>query len=303
MRETSPPAVLLIGYGEMGHALEYLLHERCRLDVWQRHPAAGTPAVALEDAVPECDFVFLCVPAAPIADIAARIRPVLSAHTVTVSIAKGLDDQGRLALQAMQDAYGGSHPHAVLYGPMISEEIRAGHPAYAQLGATDADAAQRLAALFAGSHLHLELTDDLLGISWAAVLKNVYAILFGAADELDLGDNTRGFLASRTMREMESIVSAQGASADATHGLAGLGDLMTTATSAGSHHHELGRLLVRGVAESIAGEGVHTVSTIARRDLFDISRYPLIHLAYRMISKPAGAGTLLRDYLGQTPAP
>ncbi len=78
------------------------------------------------------------------------------------------------------------------------------------------------------------------------MLKNVYAILFGVADGLELGDNMRGYLATAAMHELERIVAGLGGSAGAAHRLAGLGDLITTATSKGSHHHELGRRLARG---------------------------------------------------------
>lgn len=86
-------------------------------------------------------------------------------------------------------------------------------------------------ALFAGTPLYLEHSTDIEGLSWSAVLKNVYAILFGVADELGLGDNMRGYLAVACAAELGQIVSHLGGSAKTALRLTGLGDLVTTATS------------------------------------------------------------------------
>ena len=64
-------------------------------------------------------------------------------------------------------------------------------------------------------------------------------MLFGISDELELGDNMRGFLAAAVLRELDVIVRQMGGKPGTASSLAGLGDLITTATSESSHHHEL----------------------------------------------------------------
>jgi len=73
------------------------------------------------------------------------------------------------------------------------------------------------------------------------ILKNVYAIMFGVADELKLGDNMRGHLMVAAIAELSGIVQSFGGQAHTPYSYAGLGDLLTTATSEGSHHHALGQ--------------------------------------------------------------
>jgi glycerol-3-phosphate dehydrogenase (NAD(P)+) len=46
------------------------------------------------------------------------------------------------------------------------------------------------------------------------VLKNVYAMLFGVADELNLGDNMRGYFAASVLEELEQIIASLGGSPD-----------------------------------------------------------------------------------------
>jgi glycerol-3-phosphate dehydrogenase (NAD(P)+) len=289
--------VLVLGHGEMGRAMEYLLHARHALTIWERRPQPGAPPVELESATAQQDVILFCLPANPHFELASRLRACLRPDTVCVSVAKGLDDQGRTAARALTQALGPEAPIAVLYGPMISEEIRAGRPAFAQAGVARAESFVRLRELFAGTPLHLEHSCDIEGISWSAVLKNVYAILFGVADELGLGDNMRGYLATAAMHELERIVAGLGASAGAAHGLAGLGDLITTATSKGSHHHELGRRLVRGETAALEGEGVHTLKMVRAHRLFDPRHHPLFDLIGRLLDQPEAARALMKIFL------
>ena len=105
---------------------------------------------------------------------------------------------------------GKDHMYALLYGPMISEEIRAGRYAFAQLGCLDDGTYTRVHGLFHGSGLFMERSTDIAGISWSVILKNVYAMAFGMADELQLGDNVRGYLTVASVRELDGIVRSMG---------------------------------------------------------------------------------------------
>jgi glycerol-3-phosphate dehydrogenase (NAD(P)+) len=89
-------------------------------------------------------------------------------------------------------------------------------------------------------------------------------------------------------------VTGLGGLPDTPRRLAGLGDLITTATSAGSHHHEVGRRLARG-QEALMGEGVHTLEMVHARKLFDPRRYPLFDLIGRMLAEPATARAQMQN--------
>jgi glycerol-3-phosphate dehydrogenase (NAD(P)+) len=289
--------VLVLGHGEMGRALSQLLRPRHTVSVWERRPQTAAP-VMLEGAAARSDFVLFCVPAQPHAELAARLAPVLAPGTVCLSIAKGLDDDGRTAAQVFARCFGERRPYALLYGPMIAEEIRAGRPAFAELGATAHNTAARVKALFAGTALALRETRDIDGMAWSAVLKNVYALLFGISDGLALGDNMRGFLVAAITEEMQRLVTLLGGDAAVPHPLAGLGDLITTATSAGSHHHALGMRLARGEPGPYSGEGVHTVEMVRKFSIFETQMFPLFRLVGAVLRDAASAREMVGEYLG-----
>jgi len=288
--------VLILGHGEMGQAMEFLLAPHRALRIWQRRPAAGVVPVNLEAVVPVSDIILFCLPATAHAAVAAQIAPHISGSTLCLTIAKGLDERGRLPAVVLAEILGTARV-AVLYGPMISEEIRAGKPAFAECGTAEPAAYERIAALFSGTTLHLEPSSDISGLSWSAILKNVYAMVFGMADELNLGDNTRGFLAVTALHELSAIVQQLGGASATPFRLAGLGDLITTATSTGSHHHELGRLIVRNQSAALKGEGVHSLAMIEQFRPLDSTGFPLLRLIANCVREPGNASQAMHEFI------
>ena len=286
---------LILGYGEMGHAFEVLLQGRWPYTIWTRRGEAGTTA-DLADAAAKAEFVVFCLPVVAHEAVARQLADCLPRQAICVSIAKGLDEQGRPA-EAILREYLPDHPHALMYGPMISEEIRAGRPGFAQLGTRSRADYDAVAALFSGSHLGLQPSGDIVGISWAVILKNVYAILFGVADEMGLGDNMRGYLMVTALQELSRIVVGKGGDAHTSFGMAGLGDLTTTATSEASHHHSLGRCLAGDYCKTVSGEGVHTLQMVEHHGLINSGEYPLFALAQAIIQHQGQTAALMRDYL------
>jgi glycerol-3-phosphate dehydrogenase (NAD(P)+) len=296
--KTSQYSVLILGYGEMGHAMEYLLKDRHPLFIWEKFPEQGFQSVHLEKVVPESDIVLFCLPVNPHREVLNAIREGLKPGSTCLSIAKGLDEAGTTAAQIFQEALDPG-AYALLYGPMIAEEIRAGRPAFAQLGCNNDTVFSAIRDLYNGSQLYLEQTADITGITWSVVLKNVYALVFGMADELRLGDNMRGFLAVAALRELDQIARLMGGAAGSPFHLAGLGDLITTATSENSHHHELGRKLARGDTENLTGEGLHTLQMVIEHQLFNINDYPLFRLIESVTQNPDRVETRLKTYLAE----
>ena len=81
--------------------------------------------------------------------------------------------------------------------------------------------------------------------------------------------------------------------------LAGLGDLITTATSEDSHHHALGRMLAREEIRDIEGEGIHTLEMVSRHRLFNTADYPLFRLIQDIVRRPHDVKKSINEYLKQ----
>ncbi|MGC2164609.1 MAG: hypothetical protein WA632_01190 [Gallionella sp.] len=294
--------VLILGYGEMGHAMEFLLADHHDVRIWEMGHMVNGGNETLEQEVAGTSVVLFCLPVAPHNEITLRIAPWLANGSLCLTIAKGLDEFGQTACQVFEQIFSTHHDYGVIYGPMISEEIRAGRYAFADIVLSRAENYEIAQDLFRGSTLVCRQASDMSGRNWCVILKNVYAILFGVADELGLGDNMRGHLLVAALAELSGIVRSFGGQAHTPYGYAGLGDLLTTATSEDSHHHMLGRQLARGEYSDISGEGVHTLQMVEKFDLFDWRSYPLFSLARDIVMHPNCLETSMTGYLNELKA-
>ncbi len=291
--------VLILGYGEMGHAMEYLLSARHDVRIWNMGVVVKGSGSTLEDEVAEAQVVLFCLPVNPHHEIASRIAPYLAEGSVCLTIAKGLDESGRTAAQVFESVFADGHHYGVIYGPMISEEVRMGRHAFADVVLSDTADFQVIQSLFQSSTLVCQQAADMHGRSWSVILKNVYAIMFGVADELKLGDNMRGHLMVAAIAELSGIVQSFGGQAHTPYSYAGLGDLVATGTSEDSHHHALGRHLASGQWSDISGEGVHTLQMVEKHHLFDWRAYPLFELVRDIVTAPDSLDRRVQAYLKQ----
>lgn len=288
--------VLILGYGEMGHAMEFLLAKKHDVRVWNR---AGK--INLEEETSQAQVILFCLPVSAHFEIISRVVAHLASDCLCLSIAKGLDEFGRTAPQVLGSVLSGKSSYGVIYGPMIAEEILLGHYAFADVALSDVTLSgthdfSTVRQLFLSSTLICKQVPDMLGSSWLAALKNVYAIMFGIAEELELGDNMRGYLMVTAVSEIANIAQSLGAQAQTVYSYAGLGDLLTTASSKNSHHHQLGRKLASMQDFELTGEGVNTLQMIEKFNLFDAQTYPLFSLIGEIVAQPKQINFHLGEY-------
>ncbi|MDX1609520.1 MAG: NAD(P)H-dependent glycerol-3-phosphate dehydrogenase [Halofilum sp. (in: g-proteobacteria)] len=296
--------VLVLGHGAVGCAMERLLGARHGVTAWDRDLDTGEETVELESVAADPDFILFAVPANPHRELARRVAAVMPSHCICLSSAKGLDEDGRAPYQVLAAELGERGRHGAICGPMIARDLQQGRAGFAMLGTAANEDFAQAAALFAGTPLALEHSTDEAGVSWAVILKNVYVPLIGAADALELGDNVRGFLVCAILSELDQLVCRLGGRAGTAYTVAGLGDLVTTATSPASHHRRIGSDLASGRTDRMAGsgkyirsEGVHTLSMIERHGLLPIAEFPLMALMQALLAEPGTAGERLRHEL------
>jgi glycerol-3-phosphate dehydrogenase (NAD(P)+) len=140
-------------------------------------------------------------------------------------------------------------PVGVLSGPTFADEVCRNLPSAILLALPEAvadDRAKELQALLASERLRVYLSRDVLGVELCAALKNVLAIAAGLVDGMGLGNNARAAIITRGLAEMSRLVVALGGQPGTVMGLAGLGDLLLTATGPQSRNRTFGELVGRG---------------------------------------------------------
>lgn len=158
-------------------------------------------------------------------------------------------------------------PVGVLSGPTFADEVSRNLPAAIVLALPDRiddDRARELQALLATERLRIYLSRDVLGVELCAALKNVLAIAAGLVDGMGIGHNARAALITRGLAELSRLVEARGGRTSTVMGLAGMGDLLLTATGPQSRNRTFGELVGRGhsIAAAQAALGGQVVEGI-----------------------------------------
>ena len=205
-------------------------------------PAAVCPTADLP-ALSDVAALLLAVPAQQLRGV-VRGLPALEAPLVIT--AKGLEQASGLRLSEVVLSEWPGAQVAVLSGPSFALEVARGLPTAVTIAAADAALARALAELLASPAFRPYPSDDLLGVELAGALKNVVAIAAGVTMGKGLGENARASLITRGLAELTRLALALGARRETLMGLAGLGDLLLTATSRTSRNTSFGFALAQG---------------------------------------------------------
>lgn len=133
-----------------------------------------------------------------------------------------------------------------LSGPSFAQEV-AQHLPCALVAATQDEALHIiLKKVFHHHNMRIYASTDVTGVELSGAVKNVLAIAAGINDGLALGFNARAALITRGLAEMGRLGLALGGQLETFMGLAGMGDLILTATGNLSRNRQVGLQLARG---------------------------------------------------------
>lgn len=167
--------------------------------------------------------------------------------TIFLSLAKGLEqDSLKMPSEIMLDELPGART-AVLSGPNFAIEVAMGKPTAGVIAAPEGST--YLGAVqeeLSSTDFRFYRSFDIVGVELGGCLKNIYAIAAGICDGLDLGDNAKSALITRSLHEMVRLVTRLGGAAESVYGLSGFGDLVATCFGQLSRNRSLGEELGRG---------------------------------------------------------
>jgi glycerol-3-phosphate dehydrogenase (NAD(P)+) len=224
--------------------------------------ASGEIAKVVRDA----EVIVSAAPSHVVRAVMARATTALSGRPLVVSVSKGLDPE-RLTTPCgvLREILPPQTELAALSGPSFAVEVYQRQPTAVVAASEDHDVAQQVQQTFSTASFRVYSVTDVVGVELAGALKNVIALAAGILEGLGLGHNTRAALITRGLAEITRLGVTLGAEAATFAGLAGMGDLILTATGPLSRNHTLGVALGRGqsLEEALAGrptvaEGVNT---------------------------------------------
>lgn len=250
------------------------------------------PTNDLKEAVKAADWLVLAVPAAFVQPVLDGLdRDALRGKRI-ISAIKGMIP-GRNVLVTDYVAERFRLPHAqvgVVAGPCHAEEVALEKQSYLTIGSPDAALAEDFSALLRNRYVKAQPAEDLDGIEYCAVMKNIIALTGGIAHGLGYGDNFLAVLVSNAVQEMRRFVQAVNPQPRDLSGSAYLGDLLVTAYSPLSRNRTFGGMVGRGYSVKSAqlemnmiAEGYYAVKSIHELNKKLKVNMPITAAAYNIL--------------------
>lgn len=224
----------------------------------------------IENVVQGANVLIMAVPSAYATETLSLLQPESLKNKKILSAIKGILPKENILLNDYLDKYYKvplSNYFAVL-GPCHAEEVASEKLSYLTFSGTDLAFTKKIAAYFASPAINIVVNNDILGVQYAAVLKNIYALGAGIAHGLDYGDNFQSVYIANCADEMAGFLRKFGA----THITVGehemepvtgaktanyaasvyLGDLLVTCYSLYSRNRTFGNMIGKGYSVQAA---------------------------------------------------
>jgi glycerol-3-phosphate dehydrogenase (NAD(P)+) len=171
-----------------------------------------------------------------------------------VSAIKGVVPEDNILISDYFRKHYGVQPEdmAVIAGPCHAEEIALERISYLTIGCIDREKALRFGSKLACSYVKTCVSDDVVGIEYSSVLKNVYAIAAGICNGLKYGDNFQAVLMSNAAVEMENFINHINPRERNISESVYMGDLLVTGYSQFSRNRVFGTMVGKGYSVKAA---------------------------------------------------
>jgi glycerol-3-phosphate dehydrogenase (NAD(P)+) len=262
----------------------------------------------VSEAVADADLIIIAVPTVYLRATVRRIAHTLYRDVPMVSLAKGLEVETFARPTDILRQEVGVERLAVLSGPSHAEEVARGQPTSVVVASADLDLARWIQRRFSTDRFRVYTNLDVVGVELAGALKNVIGIAAGIGDGLGFGDNGKAALLTRGVVEMARFSVALGADPQTFHGLAGIGDLITTCISRHGRNRHVGESLARGeklpqilARMNMVAEGVYTTRSVHDRALKMGIAMPITEEVYRVLYEDKDPRTAVDDLMLREP--
>ena len=201
----------------------------------------------INEVVRNCDTLIFVTPSPYLKNHLKKLKEKLHNKFVITAIKGIVPDENLICSEYFRQVFNVPDDNlAVLGGPSHAEEVALGRLTYLTIGCTDEEKAANFADLIASSYVKTKTNSDVIGIEYASVLKNVYAIASGICNGLKYGDNFQSVLVSNAVQEMSRFLNAVYPIERNVYDSVYLGDLLVTSYSNFSRNRVFGTMIGSG---------------------------------------------------------
>lgn len=257
----------------------------------------------INETVRDADIVFLVTPSVYLKSYLSSLEVSLKDKIIVSAIKGIIPGEYQTVTEYVRDHYGlSSKQIGFISGPTHAEEVSHGRLAHLTVACTDFENAKLIGKQLKTNFIFINYVQETVVLEYAAVLKNIYAVVVGIAVGLGYGDNFVSVLVSNCAGEMIRFFKKQCPLCIEALPSSFLGDLLVSCYSSHSRNRQLGVLIGRGNTVKSAlnemtmvAEGYFAAEYIRFINSQDLKNAPITEMAYQVLYKDMPARKAMKD--------
>lgn len=306
---------LVIGAGSWGIALSIHLQrsQPHRVALLSRNPAkAEEKLAALSSSAKDFHFydripkkfdtiksILIATPSSAVAGICDHLS-IYGFNKPILCCSKGLANVNQI--QRLDEYFYQLQPRATnfsyLAGPTFAHELAHGKITHGIVASSVIKQSVFWQKELYSNYFSIERSNDMTGVAWCGVIKNIAAMLAGMAAGVNLGDNARSIILCRATATLQNLCIHFGGQAQTAYSIAGIGDIILSGTSTQSRNYQLGMAISQNQDYPQQTSESHYNIPIAAQLLQDQNlQSSMINLADKCLKNPKTAAQNLVQWL------
>ena len=259
----------------------------------------------INEIVEASNVIIIAVPSEYVNDEMKKINADIS-NKIIICALKGLVPETDLLFGEHMQKHFDISPNKflVIGGPCHAEEVALEKLSYLTIGSSNLELCKVISKKFSCKYIKVKASDDVIGIEYASMLKNIFALAVGISNGLGYGDNYQSVLMSNSIKEMKRFISKRHKIKRNINNSAYLGDLLVTGYSSFSRNRMFGNMIGKGYTVKSAQLQMKMVAEgyIATKKAYLLNldskkkaKTPIIDAAYKILYEKRSAKKIFKD--------
>lgn len=253
--------------------------------------------------IDESDLIVLAIPSPYLKQSLNDITVDMSQKMVISAVKGMIPDENLLVTEYMHQHFNIPMENlGVIAGPCHAEEIALERLSYLTVGCKDIVKAREWSKLFDTPYVRTTPSNDVEGLEYASVMKNIYAIAAGICKSLHYGDNFLAVLLTNAMHEMIRFAKAKSDIPRDITDSGYLGDVLVTAYSNFSRNRQFGQMIGMGYSVKAAqtdmemvAEGYYGTKAIWIANQDTQVDLPIVEAVYQILYNRRSAKAVIKE--------
>ena len=259
----------------------------------------------INEVVDASNVVIIAVPSEYVNNEMKKIKVSISDKIIICAL-KGLVPETDLLFGEHMQKHFGISPNKflVIGGPCHAEEVALEKLSYLTIGSSNFKLCKIISKKFICKYIKVKASDDVIGIEYASMLKNIFALAVGISNGLGYGDNYQSVLMTNSVKEMKRFISKRHKIKRNINNSAYLGDLLVTGYSSFSRNRMFGNMIGKGYTVKAAQLEMKMVAEgyiatkkayLLNHDSKKKAKTPIIDAVYKILYEKRSAKKIFKD--------